>query len=145
MAVTEHELSQHNKMVERVYICKEKKKKMNRRKRGVSVRGSEKSRRQAVHANHAMPGTLVAIGASRVGIENTSSCPINRRSHAVTVKKSEFSCVSRNQWRAAERVRGVGVARGNTILSAPALGPAHDRTASTQQPAARLVSSKAMQ
>lgn len=93
MAVTEHELSQHNKMVERVYICKEKKKKMNRRKRGVSVRGSEKSRRQAVHADHAMPGTLVAIGASRVGIENTSSCPINRRSHAVTVKKSEFSCV----------------------------------------------------
>lgn len=40
-----------------------------------------------------MPVTLVAIVASRVGIENTSSCSINRRSHAVAVKKSEFSCV----------------------------------------------------
>lgn len=83
-----------------------------------------------------MPVTLVVIVASRVGIENTSSCPINRRSHAVTVKKSEFSCVFEKPVacrRASAWCRCR--AREHNSLSAPALRPVHDRTPSTQQPA----------
>lgn len=87
-----------------------------------------------------MPVTLVAVVASRVGIENTSSCPINRRSHAVAVKKSEFSCVFEEPVACRRASAWCRCRAREHGFSVPALRPAHDRTASTQQPA--VVSSR---
>ena len=100
---------------------RERERESNRRKRVISKNEGDKPFKRTT------PCLLLfwSSVASRVGIENTSFLPDKSsepRGRRQEIPSSRAS--SRSQWRAAERVRGVGVARGNTILSAPALKPA---------------------